>query len=98
MYDKKLLDASCRMALAALLHDLGKFAERARIEDADEKDSKGNTRRDINIQLYCPHFDLRPTHIHAAYSGIALDLLERHFPELVGQDMTPFAPWKDRNA
>jgi CRISPR-associated protein Csm1 len=98
MHDKKLMDASCRVALAALLHDLGKFAERARIEDADEKDSKGITRRDINIQLYCPHFDGRPTHIHAAYTGIALDLLERHFPELVGAEMTPFAPWKDRNA
>jgi CRISPR-associated protein Csm1 len=98
MQDKKLMDASCRVALAALLHDLGKFAERARIEDANEKDAEGITRRDINIQLYCPHFDVRPTHIHAAYTAIALDLLERNFPELVGEDMTPFAPWKDRNA
>ncbi len=26
------MDASCRVALAAYLHDLGKFAERARLE------------------------------------------------------------------
>ncbi|MEW5977194.1 MAG: type III-A CRISPR-associated protein Cas10/Csm1 [Acidobacteriota bacterium] len=98
MDDRKLTDASCRMALAALMHDLGKFAERARIEEAEEKDAKGITRRDINAQLYCPHFDGRPTHIHAAYTGIALDLLERHCPELVGHDMAPFAPWKDKDA
>jgi CRISPR-associated protein Csm1 len=93
MYDKKLMDASCRLALAAMLHDLGKFAERARIEEADE----GNT-RDINIQLYCPRFDGRPSHIHAAYTAIALDLIERHCPELVAEEMTPFAPWKEKGA
>ncbi|HXH02916.1 MAG TPA: type III-A CRISPR-associated protein Cas10/Csm1 [Candidatus Competibacteraceae bacterium] len=98
MEERKLLFASCRMALAALLHDFGKFAERARIEAAEQKDSDGISRRDMNVQLYCPHFDGRPTHIHAAYTGIAFDLVERHFPELIGDDMTPFAPWKDKNA
>ncbi len=29
MMDKSLLDAGCRVAFAALLHDQGKFAERA---------------------------------------------------------------------
>ena len=32
MRDTELLAASCRVALAAYLHDLGKFAERARID------------------------------------------------------------------
>jgi CRISPR-associated protein Csm1 len=94
----ELLDASCRVAIAALLHDLGKFAERARIPEAEEKDTDGNSRRDLNVQIYCPEFQSRRTHIHAAYTAIAFDLLEQHFPELVGEDMTPFAPWRQKNA
>jgi CRISPR-associated protein Csm1 len=34
MNDTNRLEASCRLALAAYLHDLGKFAERARIQEA----------------------------------------------------------------
>lgn len=98
MNDTQLLDASCRVALAGMLHDLGKFAERARIPEAEQKDADGVKRRDVNVQLICPHFDGRPTHIHAAYTAIALDLIERYFPDLVGEDMTPFAPWKDKDA
>jgi CRISPR-associated protein Csm1 len=94
----QLLEASCRVAIAALLHDLGKFAERARIPDAEEKDADGNSRRDLNVQLYCPEFQGRRTHIHAAYTAIAFDLLEQHFPELVGDNMTPFAPWREKDA
>ncbi|CAI8772732.1 type III-A CRISPR-associated protein Cas10/Csm1 [Methylocaldum szegediense] len=92
------LEASARVALAAFLHDLGKFAERARIPEAMQKTDKDSTRRDINVQLYCPHFQNRATHIHAAYTAIAFDLLERHMPALVGRDMTPFASWSEENA
>lgn len=98
MPDNSLLDASCRVALAAFLHDLGKFAERARIDEAAQKDREGNSSRDLNVQLYCPKYNERHTHIHAAYTAIGLDLLERHMPDLVGDDMTPFKPWKDRDA
>lgn len=95
----RLLDASCRVAISALLHDLGKFAERARIPEAEHLgDVHGNTRLDLNKPLYCPEFNGRHTHIHAAYTAIAMDLLEQHFPELVGDDMEPFAPWRDKNA
>ena len=94
MTEKNQLDAACRLALAAYLHDLGKFAERARIPQAQDKDAEGNTRRDLNVQLYCPHYEGRPTHIHAAYTAIGFDLLEQHLPELVGADMEPFAMWK----
>lgn len=93
-----LLNASCRVALAGLLHDLGKFAERARIPEAEQRDAKGRTRLDLNAPLYCPEFQGRHTHIHAAYTAIALDLLEQNFPELVGEDMSPFAPWRQKNA
>jgi len=92
------LSASCRVALAALLHDLGKFAERARIPQAQQKDADGNTRQAVNELLACPEWKGRRTHSHAAYTAIGLDMIEAHLPELVGADMTPFAPWRERKA
>lgn len=97
MSDKNTLDASCRVALAALLHDLGKFAERARIPEAQIKDADGNIRQVVNEQLYCKEFKGRRTHVHSAYTAIGMDLLEEHLPAIVGMDMSPFASWKDRN-
>ena len=102
--DKKNLEASSRIALAAFLHDLGKFAERARIPEADVKDEEGNSRADLNKQLYCPHrkefTDARGyfTHVHAAYTAIAMDLLEDDLPKLKGRDVFPFASWKSKDA
>ncbi len=98
MPDDGLLAASCRVALAAYGHDFGKFAERARIDDAERKDADGSTRGLINRQLYCPQFDGRYTHVHAAYTGLAFDLMEPHLPALIGDEMHPFAPWRDRDA
>ena len=98
MFENQLLNSSCRIALAAFMHDLGKFAERARIDEAYQKDADGNQRRDLNVQLYCPKYNEQHTHIHAAYTAIGFDLLEQHMPDLVGDDMAPFKPWKDRNA
>lgn len=98
MKKSSMINASCRVALAAFLHDLGKFAERARIDQAQRKDTEGNQWADLNKQLYCPQYDGRHTHVHAAYTAIGLDLLERHLPNLTGEDMTPFKPWKDKNA
>ncbi|GAB6046294.1 type III-A CRISPR-associated protein Cas10/Csm1 [Methyloparacoccus murrellii] len=92
------LNAATRVALAAYLHDLGKFAERARIAEAEEKDAAGVSRAEREKQLNCPSFKGRSTHVHAAYTAIGFDLLEAHLPELVGDVMTPFAPWGERNA
>lgn len=92
------LEASCRLALAAYLHDLGKFAERARLDEAGEKSADGNKRIEIDKQLYCPQFDGRYTHVHAAYTALGFDLLEDALPKLVGADMTPFGAWKERDA
>lgn len=98
MSEQQILTSSCRIALAAFLHDLGKFAERARIDEASNQEADGNRWADLNKQLYCPQPKSgQYTHVHAAYTAIALDLLERHMPDLVGDDMTPFKPWKDRN-
>ena len=80
------LNPSCRVAFAALIHDIGKFAERAKIDISPET-------KDKNQHIFCPfntkegHF----THIHAAYTGIAIDTIEKFLPAIKGDtDMTPF--------
>lgn len=90
MTQQLLLDASCRVALAALLHDLGKFAERAGLEFPSDMLEK-------NQQIYCPHHKEftdavgRFSHHHAAHSALAIDLIEQRLPDLIRGDMTPFA-------
>ncbi len=92
----KRLDASCRVAMAGLWHDLGKFAERGRV-GAD------HPRLDRQRQLVCPrktHPDANFkswTHAHAAYTGIQLDELEALLPKLVDVDVAPFGSSQDRN-
>jgi CRISPR-associated protein Csm1 len=92
MDQKSLLDASCRVALAAYLHDLGKFAERARLEAHDD-------RLETHLQLYCPRQEAGGkvwyTHRHAAYTALAWELVESNCPELIGSDVFPFAAWND---
>lgn len=92
------LISTSRIALAAYMHDLGKFAERARIEEAFVKDATGNTVKANNEHFYCPKWNGRPTHIHAAYTAIGIDLLEEHMPALVGADQHPFAPHREPGA
>lgn len=92
MTQTDLLAASCRMALAAVLHDLGKFAERAGLEvDPDALAT--------HLQLYARRQESSGrqwySHRHAAYTALAIDRLESALPPLVGSDMTPFAAWKD---
>lgn len=85
-----LLDASSRVALAALLHDMGKFAERAGVF-AD------HPAKEAHLQTYCPHRKAftdavgRFSHHHAAHSALAIDLIEKCLPDLIRGDMTPFA-------
>ncbi len=78
---------SCRVALAAYLHDLGKFAERAGVFDDDP-------RLDAHLTLYCPFHEQGGrswfTHRHAAHTALAFDLIEQHLPELIGNDTAPF--------
>ncbi len=86
-------NATTRVAIAAFLHDLGKLAERARIEvSINDIDGNKNT--------YCPKTPLeqgsRHTHVHAAYTGLAWDQLEAtgHFPDL----RKNCAPFKEASA
>ena len=95
MDNPALLAASSRVALAAFLHDLGKFAERAGF-DAPTSDLEAHK------TLYCPFRTFEPggksgfhTHKHAAYTGLAFDVVEKNAPDLIKGDMTPFASRSD---
>jgi CRISPR-associated protein Csm1 len=85
--DDPLMQQSCRVALAAYLHDLGKFAERAGAFD-------GDPRLDAHLTLYCPMRRAGEnrwfTHRHAAHTALAFDLIEKHLPDLLGGDPSPF--------
>ncbi|WP_295455536.1 hypothetical protein [uncultured Thiodictyon sp.] len=95
MNQDDLLAASCRLALGALLHDLGKFAERAGIEINAETLA-------VHLQLYARRQEAGGrqwyTHRHAAYTALAIDLLEPSLPRLTGSSMTPFAAWRGADA
>lgn len=88
-----MLDSTTRIALAAFLHDIGKLAERAGIDHAG--------RLDAHKTLYCPWHREGGyhSHVHAAYTGIAWDILEAtgHFPDL-RHDCPPFSAGVDANA
>lgn len=75
-----LLHASCRIAYAALLHDLGKFHERTGLSLTGD--------RDALFTLYCPN---GVSHSHAAHTGGAWDELEKFAPDLMRGDVLPFA-------
>jgi len=85
-----LLEASCRVALAAYMHDLGKFAERANLEVPVE-------RLDERLTECSPHHEPGGrgwySHRHAAYTALAWELIEQRFPDLLGDKVTPFAAW-----
>jgi CRISPR-associated protein Csm1 len=85
--DEMLMEQSCRVALAAYLHDIGKFAERAGTFDKD-------TQLDAHLTLYCPiswggRADGSRTR-HAAHTALAFDLTEKHLPDPFGGDPSPF--------
>lgn len=54
------------VALAGLLHDVGKFAERAGMEISQQY-------RNDNEHLYQPHYDGRSSHKHALYSAAFIE-------------------------
>ena len=84
--EKNLLVKSCRVALAGLLHDLGKFAERARLDFPQDKVN-------AHVTLYCPFWQKSGyhSHKHAAWTGLAFDQVEQNAPDLIAGDMSPFA-------
>jgi len=91
-------DASCRLALAAYLRDLGKLAERARIDEATRKDRHGVSVAEYNKQLYSLRWEGRYTHVHAAYTAIAIDDIENFLPPLKGEAIAPFTASEEGGA
>lgn len=81
-----LLDPSTRVALAAYLHDLGKFAERAGIFG-------NHPYLDAHLQTYCPfHKSGRWfSHRHAAHTALAYDAIELWLPDALRGETSPFA-------
>lgn len=84
------LRASCRVALAGLLHDLGKFAERAGL-------AVESALLDNNVHQYSPYHQKHPrdrgwfSHKHAAYTALAFDRIEPWLPKVCGDAETaPF--------
>ncbi|MBF0214036.1 MAG: type III-A CRISPR-associated protein Cas10/Csm1 [Magnetococcales bacterium] len=79
--NETLLNASCRFALAAMLHDLGKFAERAGLVPPQ---------LDGHKVLYCPVWEGRYSHLHAAHTGLGVDCIEPFLPPIKAGDVAPF--------
>lgn len=82
-----ILEASCRVAFAAMVHDLGKFYQR----------TKSASLKDIDKQLYCPFRNEHFTHEHAAYTALAIDELASYFLPLRGDNVEPFKKSTDRD-
>lgn len=85
-----LQGATTRVALAAYLHDLGKFAERAGVFSNDP-------RLAAHLTLYSPFHTTDKTgrngwhsHRHAAHTALAFDVIEPFLPPLLAQDGAPF--------
>lgn len=84
------LYASCRVALAGLLHDLGKLAERAGLAVESATLEK-------NVHQYSPYHQTHAqdrgwfSHKHAAYTALAFDQIEAWLPKVRGDAETaPF--------
>jgi CRISPR-associated protein Csm1 len=87
-----ILDASCRVAFAALSHDLGKFAERAAPEVAQD-------RLDAHITNYAKRNDQRGgyhSHRHAAWTALFMETIEDAAPDLIGKTGAETAPFAGR--
>lgn len=70
-----LLHSSCRVAFAALLHDLGKFHERTGLPVNGDLDALTTLYR----------------YSHAAHTGGMWDIVEKFAPDLLRGDVSPFS-------
>lgn len=80
-----LLDESCRVAFTAMLHDLGKFAQRAEVEFPD-------LNKDAHLGLYA-RFNPEGGYFsyqHAAYTALAYDIVGNYCPDAYKDTAEPF--------
>jgi CRISPR-associated protein Csm1 len=70
-----------KIAIAAFLHDIGKFAERAGAAFNVSPDFISG-----NMDLYQPHFQEQYTHKHALYTAAFIDHIEKLLPREFNRD------------
>lgn len=77
-----------KIAIAAYLHDIGKFAERAKIKSTskDSLNLKPGFYIDDNFRSqfknrYLPYYNRRYTHNHAIFTAAFIDHIEKCFPK-----------------
>lgn len=75
-----------KIAIAAYLHDIGKFAQRAEGKNTDDNSLNGafypsEQFLNDNKDLYQPHFNNIYTHKHAVYTAAFIDHFEKVLPE-----------------
>ncbi|BBO16797.1 CRISPR-associated protein, Csm1 family [Candidatus Brocadia pituitae] len=69
-------DTIYKIAIAAFLHDIGKFAERAKGNFYIDPEFLNN-----HANLYQPFFNGRHTHQHAVYTAAFIDHIEKFLPK-----------------
>ncbi|MDY4280784.1 MAG: hypothetical protein SOX56_06930 [[Pasteurella] mairii] len=79
-----LLSASCRVAFAALIHDLGKFTQRAKLPIALDALDAHKSFIVLLIKRVLPF-------PHTSYS---LDQIESYLPDLIKEQTYPFASYQ----
>ncbi len=67
-------DTVYKIAIAGLLHDIGKFAERGSMQVSDEFLNN-------NAGLYQPYYNSHYSHKHAVYTAAFIDHIEKFLPE-----------------
>ena len=83
-----LLVESCKMAFAAVIHNLGKFSRRTE----NQQNSRFSQQKWEDIARLHPHFKEEAqseAQLDAAYSMLAFDSLEKYWPDLAAGDMSP---------
>jgi len=67
-------DTVYKIAMAGMLHDIGKFAERAKMQVSQEYLIN-------NADLYQPFYNNRHTHKHSVYTAAFIEQYEKHLPQ-----------------
>jgi len=83
--EEKMDETVYKIAIAAYLHDIGKFAERAHGQQTDSNNLNVGFYPDVkflndHMDIYQPHYQGRYTHKHAVYTAAFIDHIEELLP------------------